>query len=254
MASRLGISCLSKHIELKYLLIQDEVKEGKLELKKVGTHFNPSGVLTKYVPASVLGQRLPHLSIFKVNSKRSSGKQVQYSPYPQLPSTSTITRRRRQSSCSPSTTMIIKKLFNSGSGRLQEVSKEFAHLLVEGVEIKEIQAFIVVIMSFIIFQKFKKVREREWDSWNQFNRNQVNRDQFRRNQESVAHGQQHPPPQNHESQDSMNQWRSWIRSCFSVSVSLSSASWRRRQDQGRNQEEINQRPSYHYLQVSRVVS
>ena len=96
MASRLGMSRHSKHIELKYLWIQDEVKEGKLELKKVGTHFNPSDVLTKYVPASVLGQHLPRLNIFKVNSQRSaksvqhSAKQVQYSSHPQPPSTSSI--------------------------------------------------------------------------------------------------------------------------------------------------------------------
>ena len=65
-----------------------------------------------------------------------------------------------------------------------------------------------------------------------------------RDSDSVAHDQQPPPPpQNHDSQESKSQWRSWIRSCFSVSVSLSSLSWRRRQDQGRNQEnqeEINQ--------------
>ena len=94
MASSLGISRRSKHIELKCLWIQDEIKEGKLELKKVGTHFNPSDVLTKYVPASVLGQHLPHLNIFKVNSQRSksvllSAQPVQYSPFPQPPSTST---------------------------------------------------------------------------------------------------------------------------------------------------------------------
>ena len=59
-----------------------------LELKKVGTHFNPSDVLTKYVPVSVLGQRLPRWNIFKVNSKRSAAKQVQYSTHPQPPSTS----------------------------------------------------------------------------------------------------------------------------------------------------------------------
>ena len=97
MASRLGISRHSKHIELKYLWVQDEVKRGKLELKKVGTHFNPSDVLTKYVPASVLGQHLPRLNIFKVNSQRStksvpsSVKQVQYLSRPQPPSTSPIT-------------------------------------------------------------------------------------------------------------------------------------------------------------------
>ena len=66
--------------------------------------------------------------------------------------------------------------------------------------------------------------------------------------DSVVHDQQHClPPQN---QESTSQWRSWVRSCFSVSVSLSSLSWRRRQDQGRNQEnheEINQRLSHLHL-------
>ena len=52
----------------------------------------------------------------------------------------------------------------------------------------------------------------------------------------------------------MIQWRSWIRSRFSTSISLSSASRRRRQDQGRTQEEINQRLSLHYLQVSTIMS
>ena len=97
MASRLGISRRSKHIELKYLWIQDEIKEGKLELKKVGTHFNPSDVLTKYVPASVVGQHLPRLNIFKVHSQRSKSvllsaqpvQSVQCSSHPQPPSTST---------------------------------------------------------------------------------------------------------------------------------------------------------------------
>ena len=95
IASRLGISRRAKHIELKYLWIQDEVKEGKLELKKVGTHFNPSDVLTNYVPASVLGPHLPRLNIFKDNSQRSksvqsSAKPVQVSqPHPH--STSSIT-------------------------------------------------------------------------------------------------------------------------------------------------------------------
>ena len=74
--------------------------------------------------------------------------------------------------------------------------------------------------------------------------------------ESADHSQP-PPPQNHESQESTSQWRSWTRSRFSVSMSWSSVPWRRRQDQGRNQEnqeEINQRQSHLYLQASKVMS
>ena len=45
-----------------------------------------------------------------------------------------------------------------------------------------------------------------------------------------------------------------VRSCFIVSLSLSSASWRRSQNQKKHQDEINQQVSHHYLQASRVMS
>ena len=65
MASRLGISKRSKHIEFKHLWIQDILSEGVMSLEKVGTHHNPSGILTKFVQASVLGNHLPKLNLFK---------------------------------------------------------------------------------------------------------------------------------------------------------------------------------------------
>ena len=39
----------TKHIEVPYLWIQHEVKDGKLTVKKVGTHNNPSNLLTNAV-------------------------------------------------------------------------------------------------------------------------------------------------------------------------------------------------------------
>ena len=39
-----------------------------MSLEKVGTHHNPSDVLTKFVQASVLGQHLPKLNLFKDHS------------------------------------------------------------------------------------------------------------------------------------------------------------------------------------------
>ena len=166
MASRLGISRRSKHIELKYLWIQDEIKEGKLELKKVETHFNPSDILTKYVPASVLGQHLPQLNIFKVPSQRSNQFFCQHTHVNQFSVHPTLShpqhhlhrsrRRRCQSSCSPST-LIIKSTFVRDSVKHQDVSKEFSHLLVEGAEIKN-QVLFVVSMSVIKIQKFKRVK------------------------------------------------------------------------------------------------
>ena len=68
MASRLGISRKSKHIELRLLWIQDVLSEGIMSFEKVGTHHNPSDVLTKFAQASVLGQHLPKLNLFKDHS------------------------------------------------------------------------------------------------------------------------------------------------------------------------------------------
>ena len=95
------------------------------------------------------------------------------------------------------------------------------------------------------------------ESEGQENQDSEVRESVHEDSDSSAHGQRHVPPQNHES---MSQWSSWIRSCLSVSVSLRSLSWRKRQDQGRNQENqehqegINQRLSHLYLRASRIMS
>ena len=68
MASRLGISRKSKHIELRHLWIQDILSEGVMSLEKIRAHHNPSDFLPKFVQASVLGQHLPKLNFFKDHS------------------------------------------------------------------------------------------------------------------------------------------------------------------------------------------
>ena len=151
-------------------------------------------------------------------------------------------RRRCQSSCSLST-LIIKSIFVTDLVKHHEASKEFSHLLVEGAEIKN-QMLFVVSMSVIKNQKVKR------------NQDSGVRESAHEDSDSSVHGQLHVPPQNHES---TSQWSSWIRSCFSVSVSLRSVSWRR-QGQERNQENqehqegINQRLSHLYLSASRIMS
>ena len=247
MASRLGISRRSKHIELKYLWIQDEIKEGKLELKKVGTHFNPSDVLTKYVPASVLGQHLPRLNIFKVHSQRSksvllsaqTGQSVQCSSHPQPPSTST-------SSITPTPLSVFMFSVNLDHQehlrqRLSQASRRIKRVLTPPRRGSGDQESIALRRQHVSHQD-SEVQENQESSAGVS-------ESIRESSDSGVHGQRHVPPQNHES---TSQWSSWIRSCFSVSVSLSSLSWRRRQDQGRNQEnqeEINQRLSHLYLRA-----
>ena len=247
MASRLGISRRSKHIELKYLWIQDEIKEGKLELKKVGTHFNPSDILTKYAPASVLGQHLPRLNIFKVPFQKSksvllsahTGQSVQCSSHPQPPSTSTSSR-----STTPLSVFMFSVNFDHQEHlrqRLRQASRSIKRVLTpprRGSGDQESNAL-----------RRQHVSQQESDV-------QENQDSEVRDSDSSAHGQQHVPPQN---QESTSQWSSWVRLCFSVSVSLRSLSWRR-QGQERNQENqehqegINQRLSHLYLCASRVMS
>ena len=68
MASCLGISRKSKHIELRHLWIQDVLSEGIMSMEKVGTQHNPSDVLTKFVQASILGQHFPKFNLFKDHS------------------------------------------------------------------------------------------------------------------------------------------------------------------------------------------
>ena len=166
MASRLGISRRSKHIELKYLWIQDEVKEGKLELKKVGTHFHPSDVLTKDVPASIFGQHLPHLISSRSAQLSSKTSSVFISTSVNLHidiNAGDVVNLHVLLHAAAA--MMLKKSFVLGSDKLQGASEEFSHLLVKGAEIKDIfkesQLFIVVIMTFIMIQKFKRVSERE---------------------------------------------------------------------------------------------
>ena len=58
IATRIGSSKKAKHIDLKYLFIQQLVQSGILSIHKISTHDNPADILTKYVPAEVLNKHL----------------------------------------------------------------------------------------------------------------------------------------------------------------------------------------------------
>jgi hypothetical protein len=58
IATRIGSSKKAKHIDLKYLFIQQLVQNGILSIHKISTHDNPADILTKYVPAEVLNKHL----------------------------------------------------------------------------------------------------------------------------------------------------------------------------------------------------
>ena len=238
MASSFGISRRSSYIELQYLWIQDEVKEGKLELKKVGTHFNPSDALTKYVPASVLGQHLPRLTIFKVNSQRSKSVHSQQNQFNIQPTLSHPQLHRSRQT--PLLVFMLSVNFDHQEElhqRLRQASRSIKRVLTPPRRGSGDQGDSNLHRRRNVIHHDSEVQENQGAGVGVI-------ESAPRDSESVAHGQQPPPPpQNQESQESTSQWRSWIRSRFSVSASLSSLSWRRRQDQGRNQEnqeKINQ--------------
>ena len=58
IATRIGSSKKAKHIDLKYLFIQQLVQSGIPSIHKISTHDNPADILTKYVPAEVLNKHL----------------------------------------------------------------------------------------------------------------------------------------------------------------------------------------------------
>ena len=63
IATRFGAGKKTKHVELRYLYMQDLVQSGVLVVRKVSTHLNPADVLTKYSPTDVLRNLTPKLGI-----------------------------------------------------------------------------------------------------------------------------------------------------------------------------------------------
>ena len=62
-ASKLGLTRKSKHVQLRFLFMQDLVASGQLKLSKIPSETNPADVLTKYLQASTLHKLLPKLGV-----------------------------------------------------------------------------------------------------------------------------------------------------------------------------------------------
>ena len=57
MAQRLGVGKV-RHIDVGILWVQQNQREGEIEVKKVGTKTNPADVFTKHVPGEVMWKHL----------------------------------------------------------------------------------------------------------------------------------------------------------------------------------------------------
>ena len=63
LASKLGLTRKSKHVQLRFLFMQDLVASGQLKLSKIPSERNPADVLTKHLQASTLHKLLPKLGV-----------------------------------------------------------------------------------------------------------------------------------------------------------------------------------------------
>ena len=59
IASRFGASRKTKHVELRYLYVQELVASGMVRVKKVLGTLNPADILTKYIAKETLRRHLP---------------------------------------------------------------------------------------------------------------------------------------------------------------------------------------------------
>ena len=59
IVSRFGASRKTKHVQLRYLYVQELVSSGMVRIKKVLGTLNPADILTKYVPKDTLQRHLP---------------------------------------------------------------------------------------------------------------------------------------------------------------------------------------------------
>ena len=63
LASKLGLTRKSKHVQLRYMVIRDLLANGQLQLSKIPAGKNPAAMLTKHLTASNLHKLLSKLGV-----------------------------------------------------------------------------------------------------------------------------------------------------------------------------------------------
>ena len=63
LASKLGLTRKSKHVQLRYLFMKDLLANGQLNPSKIPAGKNPAAMLTRHLPASTLHKLLPKLGV-----------------------------------------------------------------------------------------------------------------------------------------------------------------------------------------------
>ena len=66
MATRFGTGKKTKHVELRFLYMQNLVQMGLLRMAKIHGEQNPADLMTKYVATDVLSRLLTHLGVVSI--------------------------------------------------------------------------------------------------------------------------------------------------------------------------------------------
>eukprot|EP00971_Amphidinium_carterae_P151780 3008378-Amphidinium_carterae.1 len=72
VANRLGLNRKTKHVQLKYLYMQDIVQRGEMTVTKIQTTHNPADVLTKHLPSATISSHRERLCL-RTDSTQSVG-------------------------------------------------------------------------------------------------------------------------------------------------------------------------------------
>eukprot|EP00971_Amphidinium_carterae_P049973 984923-Amphidinium_carterae.3 len=63
VASRRGLNKKTKHVQLRYLYMQDIIQRGEMTITKIPTTDNPANVLTKHLPSTTITSHLDRLCL-----------------------------------------------------------------------------------------------------------------------------------------------------------------------------------------------
>ena len=72
MATRVGTGKKTKHVELRFLYVQNLLQMGLLRMAKIGRERNPADLMTKYVATDVLRRLVTHLGVVSNWFKRTA--------------------------------------------------------------------------------------------------------------------------------------------------------------------------------------
>ena len=54
LVSRTGLGRKTRHIQMKYLYLQDLIQDGQVKIFKIGTHENIADLMTEYLAGNVI--------------------------------------------------------------------------------------------------------------------------------------------------------------------------------------------------------